>query len=509
VQERKQKQTSSLEATGNQTGSFLVGLGQQLFSLYIVTLVGGAVLWSARVAQTNILPTSLDSQAFTIMRKSVLQLDGKEVPDVLVNIGILTVPDPNNAGKKVKVSTKLLFDVAENASVIRNGFLGTGEILNWTNGEDTSSFWLFLGTVWQKMSANYLGMTSAFYGFLNRTFSESIIIFLVPFLMLGVVPVLTFVNLIYGFVLWVVESPLLFSRKNGTFSCPNPDGGPKPKKWMTWRKTNSTLKSVFACLLTLALFLVGLFVVIYLHLRCLLTGLLLPLCIVAKKQTNNEPYNVGNLLFFDMLRDNLGNIMKIVSLILIVDSAAYGSSGLLISIAVCILIYTLHPDVYKPLTDASKTPVTTSLRPKLVTIDIDCGAIDTTSADPSATENITRAMERIETDERVPLLGEQPSAPPAQAGGSTDTRPTAIERVAQETSLQKGGKMGPGETEQLVDSGAGDPTAAVQDFFSLAYDIKEGKKTVESLPPSQQALIKAYLEQTQVKGGRGKSRPKR
>ena len=343
----------------SETKTFFNALIYQLFHLFIIIIAGGAMLWSAKVAQTNLMPNNLDCEPYNISETII-----NNGEPIVVNIDVVKMK--NDQGSNEIRSTKLVFPFKENFSIIRFGILGLESIRDWTDGPKSNVYTLYLGIIWQKMNSNYSGMMNSFYNFLNTTCSESVIIFLGPIIITIVLFVVGFVNGIYGTILWFLELYRLFSKQTGCFNKPiydtegNPilDSNKKPiyelgKIW-TYEKGEMGRQwywTIFYILMSLIFLGLVSLIIFCLLVRSSLSSLILPLLMVGKIQGSKDPTN--NSYSFSSL---LGNIIKyktrvimfIVSIFVISDAfSALGSLGALVAIIACIFIYFFYPEIYQ------------------------------------------------------------------------------------------------------------------------------------------------------------------
>ena len=97
--------------TMKESGSFLLTLLGKLFVLGIVVVVGTCLVYTCRVAQSNILPTDMNFTPYTDVIPTIVG------GDKVVNIDIVKTAEGI-------FSTKLIFPLTENMNDLRNkGFI--------------------------------------------------------------------------------------------------------------------------------------------------------------------------------------------------------------------------------------------------------------------------------------------------------------------------------------------------------------------------------------------------
>jgi hypothetical protein len=370
IDDKKQTTTSTSPASDpvTETRTFFGALVNQLFHLFIVIVAGGAMLWSARVSQTNLMPTDLNCDPFTYSNTEI----NKGQP-VTVNIDVVKMK--NDQGKPGIKSTKLEFDIKQNMDIIKFGILGLDSIREWTDGPDSSPFTLYLGTIWQKMAANYSNMMNTFYNILNQNCSESVIIFIMPYIILFVLMGVGIINGFYGYFLWFMNLYLLFSIQKDCFqeamfdSDGSPilkdDGTPLTKTRKIWEYTKGEMgrQWYWAILYILIAFFsfswAGSLILFYFLVRSAISCLFLPLLMVAKVKDSSEQkeYTFSTLLT-NIFKYKMSLIMYIVSFFIVSDAySALGALGAFIAIIACFFVYSFYPDIYKQFkpTDAEST----------------------------------------------------------------------------------------------------------------------------------------------------------
>jgi hypothetical protein len=390
IDEKKESTNPSPTDPATETSAFFMNLVWQLFYLFILIIAGGSMLWSAKVAQTGLMPTDIDAEPFN---SNTLQ-----IPPIPINIDVVKTKD--DSGDPIIKSTKIEFPVEENMNIIKFGIFGLESIREWTDGPKSSPFWVYLGTIWQKMAVNLSSTMSSFYNILNQTCSESVIIFIIPYLLFFISPFifmgLGLVNLFYGVFLWFSQIPLLFSERDGCYEegVFNKEGEPVYEKefnkdtgkWVNklgenrepiqimktrikWRVPDGAMKThwgrsiLYTIFAILGLFWgVGPFMIFYFGLRSTLSALFLPFYLKANilGENSDEPIDekgkpknyTWSTAIANILKYKLSVIMYIVSYLIVKDAYfSLGALGAVIAIVACIFVYSFYPNIYKPQTD--------------------------------------------------------------------------------------------------------------------------------------------------------------
>jgi len=358
----KKNSSSSGNNPKSETSTFFGALIYQLFYLFIVIIAGGAMLWSAKVSQTNLMPNDLKCEPFTYAET---KLNGGVNP--VANIDVVKMR--NDAGMDEIRSTKLEFPIEENMNIVKFGICGLESIREWTDGPDSTPFTLYLGTIWQKMAANYSNMMTTFYNILNQTCNESVIIFIMPFIIIFVLFVVGVINQFYGILLWFTSLHLLFSLQKGCFKEKKLDINGKEilinripvettRKIWEYKSGDMAKHWFWSIVYIIAAFMsvgwIGYFTTFYFLIRSAFSALFLPFCMTAhikddgvNSNADKKEYTFSTLLK-NILKYKMSVIMYIVSFFIIGDAnAALGTLGAFIAIVACFFIYSFYPDIYR------------------------------------------------------------------------------------------------------------------------------------------------------------------
>jgi hypothetical protein len=103
IDEKKETTSPTPTDPANEASTFFSNLGVQLLTLLILVIAGGLMLWSARVAQTNIMPTLIDAEPFTSAALSLA------TSPVNINIVKTTASNGEPTVKSTKIVSSLNF----------------------------------------------------------------------------------------------------------------------------------------------------------------------------------------------------------------------------------------------------------------------------------------------------------------------------------------------------------------------------------------------------------------
>lgn len=321
--------------TMKESGSFLLTLLGKLFVLGIVVVVGTCLVYTCRVAQSNILPTDMNFTPYTDVIPTIVG------GDKVVNIDIVKTAEGI-------FSTKLIFPLTENIEDLKKeGFIGYLNKLK--DPKADNSFYLYIATTIQQILANNLAIINWVYGsIVNNFFNESMIIFLAPFLSVFVNFCTSIINGFYFAFLWFYNLPLLFST---TTSDKTAWASNSMWSFMNWWKT---LIVVWVAILAFLFLGLGIIVPAVATLSTIFCALL-PLFMKAEKVdgagaggtgTNKASYSIKDALK-NVIKYKMSLIMYIISFFVIVDAnASFGGYEAFIAVVACLLLY-FFTNVYK------------------------------------------------------------------------------------------------------------------------------------------------------------------
>lgn len=198
IEKKKKQMLGSMgTTTPNNPLGYATTLFRQLFTFGIMIVIGTTMVYSGKVAQANILPTKIKCFPYTNLTPTIDKVD--------IDINIVKVK-PGEV-----YSTKLDFDQAKNMKIMEEGFLGF--LKRMTENKDSGHFYLYACSLYQSAISNNLYMNTAYYNLLNSTFSESLILFLLPYFNIFWFIITFVVNLLYITGIWFYNLYLFYSTK--------------------------------------------------------------------------------------------------------------------------------------------------------------------------------------------------------------------------------------------------------------------------------------------------------
>ena len=320
---------------------FFTSLSSQLIYLIIVIIIGGIMLYSSKVSQSGIMPVNINCEPFT-------SFSNRFIDEVVLNIDVVKMKEGNQ-------STKITFPYESNNNIICNSFLGVSFLKSWVEGEDSNTFTRYIGTIWQSLYAYAFSLYNTFYNILARYFTESMIIFIGPYILPYISILYGIMITVYGFLLFFIKFYMLFGEKDLCPSKKNENGS--EIGYTIWKDPIDALykdNNWFFCII-FGIILICCFFYIFLLSAALtfvsmLTVFLLPLLLNAKVVTSKDEKT--EYTFFNTLENifkyKLNIIMYIISYYILIDSYnSIGSYGVLIAIVSFIFIYIFYPEIYK------------------------------------------------------------------------------------------------------------------------------------------------------------------
>lgn len=321
------------------SGTFMATMFSKLLLLGIIVVTGTCMVYTCRVAQSNILPTDLNCYPYT----NIMPIINNGQGDISININVVKTNDGIYA-------TQIKFPLNENMESLKFGLFGY--LKNMIESKDAGNFQLYAATTIQQLLATNLAIINWIFNLYNSYFTESMIIFIVPFLLIFINFFTGIVNSFYLMFLWFYNLPLLFYEPTRTTA------GRK-----SWTKRNmwsilNWWKSIFWIFIFILLFFIlgiGLIIPILAG-SITMYSILSPLFMTARKVDNsNKKYTLMDT-FMNIIEYKLSVIMYIVSYFVISDAySSYGSYSALVAIIACLLLY-VFTDIYKQYIPETKTP---------------------------------------------------------------------------------------------------------------------------------------------------------
>jgi len=336
------EETNSSTTTKTEKPNFFTTLASQLIYLILMIIIGGIMLYSSKISQTGIMPVNINCEPFT-------SFSNRRIDEVVLNIDVVKMKEGNQ-------STKITFPYESNNNIICNSFLGVSFLKSWVEGEDSNPYTRYIGTIWQSLYASAFSLYNTFYSMLARYFTESMIVFLGPFILPYVSILYGIILTFYGFLLFFIKFYMLFGEKD---MCPSKknENGPDTT-YVIWKDPKDALYKGFNWVFCIIFGIILICCFFYLFLLSaaltfvsVLTANILPLLLNARVVTSSEKPQT-EYTFFNTLENifkyKLNIIMYIISYYILIDSYnSIGSYGVFIAIVSFIFIYIFYPEIYK------------------------------------------------------------------------------------------------------------------------------------------------------------------
>jgi hypothetical protein len=304
-----------------------------LLFILLSLLLGASVLYSCKVATSNILPTDVNCSPYTENEADVMPID--------VDINII-----KDADKIFSTKINFPFNEAndrkldEIAEYNRSNF-----ILDWIRKQkEVYNSWgikmYFLSVLESLFQKNYSILSSTLH-FMDKCFYEILVLFLGPWILFFMSGIVSFIMLFYSIYLFIVEFHWLFKENTNTKE------GQKP----IWASV--TLANLFNYWLSCVMAFVVIISLILLYplgfpLVSFFTNVIFLMCLFSAtfmKSLISDGPNIGETygikkVFTDVLTSKMQYIMVIVSLVFISLSYSYfGSASAIFSIILFLLLF--------------------------------------------------------------------------------------------------------------------------------------------------------------------------
>ena len=332
--EKKKKQmlSSSGTTTPNNPLGYATTLFRQLFTFGIMIVIGTTMVYSGKVAQSNILPTDINCFPYTNLTPTIEKVD--------IDINIVKTKDG-------VYSTKLEFDPVKNMKIMEEGFLGF--LKRMTENKDSGHFYLYLCSLFQGVISNNLYMNNVYYNLLNSTFSESVILFVLPYFNIFWFMLTFIINFFYIIYSWFKNLYLFYSKKTVV----NDKTVWQPGESM-WSFSN-VIKSMFMIFVAFIIF-VSFGIGMIIPFTTLLTSvysILMPMYMEANVRDKGKPYTFSSALL-DVFKYKISVIMYIITYYVVTGTySKFGSTTTGVSfIAFIILLF--FTSIYKPYKPVAK-----------------------------------------------------------------------------------------------------------------------------------------------------------
>jgi hypothetical protein len=293
-------QENTSKETVENTIAFFNRMMYQLLNLFIVLLVGTAILYGCKVSQSNILPIDLQCFPYISTETSV-----KEIP---INMNTTYL----NGGK---YSQKIYFPYEYNKNNSLLDFLRRIK----ESPKATSVAAFLVDVVMSFIQFNY-SLTNGFYSILNTYLPESIILLFSPFFLLPCFLFFIFLDFFYFMYAWFSNMSWLFKRNTN-----NTDTGKPIWKSVDLLEPFSYFFSWFLLFLFFWIYILGFgFIFSILLLISLTYTFLTPLGMTGFIKINNAFHKISLFQFFkDILKDKKQMIMILFSIITVLSSFTY------------------------------------------------------------------------------------------------------------------------------------------------------------------------------------------
>ena len=329
--EKKKKQmlSSTGTTTPNNPLAYATTLFRQLFTFGIMIVIGTTMVYSGKVAQANILPTDINCFPYTNLTPTIERVD--------IDINIVKTKDG-------VFSTKLEFDQAKNMKIMEEGFLGF--LKRMTENKDSGHFYLYISSLFQGVISNNLYMNTVYYNVLNSTFSESIMLFLLPHFNIFWFMFTFIINFFYIMYSWFKNLHLFYSEKTVVND---------KTVWQLgesmWSFSNvfKTMFMIFVAFIVFVSFGIGM-IIPFTTLITSIYSILMPMFMEANVKGRGKPYTFSSALL-DVFKYKISIIMYIITYYIISGTYSnFGSTATGISFVafIILLFFTSIYKAYKP-----------------------------------------------------------------------------------------------------------------------------------------------------------------
>lgn len=314
---------------------FAKKLGKQIVNICVLFAIGGTVLYSSRVAQSNILPICRNKQPFTgtsaTIRETTVDFNSIEVSN----------EDGDTDMQKSK-STKIVFPIEENMSMMnKNRVFHFLKVMTNPNNHNSNSVSYFLGTLFKIAIQYHFLMTTKIYNFVNESLPEWAIVVTSPFIYLialFVVPVYNMFNIIQQ---WFFNLSLLNSTKTAKMIYMNPE---KSKKWQSDPLYFFSMDSIMPIWTSVIMLFTGVLPILAITIGILIGILfsLIPYTTFIKSEyatDRTKQYGVFGAIK-DLFKNKFWLFSYLISMYIIVDAKEFfGMYGAVVSVLVCFFLY--------------------------------------------------------------------------------------------------------------------------------------------------------------------------
>lgn len=310
--EKEKEKDIDIKTLLNSIKGFLITIFLIIIVILIIFLNGSILLYFCKISQSNILPTQENCYPYTEVLPKVNEIE--------INVNTKNINGEN-------YSEKIIFDYNENKEdTILNMIRKSNE------NPYKSKLGMFINDIFEKLFLFNYRTNDYLYNKINETFSESVIIFIMPFITSIIWFFLTTINWFVFTYYWFTSLHWMFKRNinNDRNKLPNWGGV-------------SFLQPVnlgFSFLFTFWLIVLYFVILPIIPIAVLFVRIIIFLkMFFVKGNKNNNKYTIFSFIK-DILKYNLSSIMYLLSIIIIIISfVSFGALIGIISIIICILFY--------------------------------------------------------------------------------------------------------------------------------------------------------------------------
>ena len=332
---------------------FFLDFFSQLLSLFVYTVFGTIILYTAKVSQTNLFPTDKNCEPYCFSQNA-----GYEEP--LINVDIIKKNifggDINfwfgDLNKEDVLSNKIYFPYRENMKMLEESkLLGLSWMRDILNHKNCSSLTKYFISLHEAMYFNFASNINMVNNFINKTFSESVIVFLGTPIYGFIIFILFILNVMIGWVFYFYNLTDFFSKKELVEVEVLVNGKKERKNVINWSFQQDNINwFYFVFYLFIAFIFWGFawgIMIPLLSMYIIFKVLLVPLFFSGKEDKTDENYSYSRLLKnFLFYKKSL--YMYIISIYIISAAMNHlGTTGFVYSIIACVIAYWFFPGIYQ------------------------------------------------------------------------------------------------------------------------------------------------------------------
>jgi hypothetical protein len=333
---KEEETTDDTETSSSKLGSFLKTIGGMVLFLVIYSSIGGLILFSCKVAQSNVLPTDENCAPYTNQ-----------------------APEFKNKSSDMNIFKSAFFDpeFSEKISIKYTADNSRSQLLDmlraYKEKSNSNNVGNYMISFIEKLVAFMFNVINMILGMVNQI-PEPVIILGGPFASMFVVPFVALIGVIYSIMLWFTEMKWLFKQNSNETG----DGGP------VWVDASGVKELCIAWFLVIVFFWIFVFLLVFQGFSGIvgLVIIFINFFILTTKGTMNNK-NVGPLnIVKDVFRYYKVIITVIITLSVVLN--AFGILGTvpgLFSIATVALIYfgIVGINLYEPINPQNVSAIVT------------------------------------------------------------------------------------------------------------------------------------------------------